>query len=325
MTKKKAEKKPAKPTPDWEKLEIIIAEIQRELEPDAVVTHNDKVRGKMVNGRKGRIRKLDVSIRKRIGTVDVLIDIDCKHHERRVEGGLVATFAQQVKDISAFGIMISDSGFDGGARDVAHVENILLQTYEEAKETDWKRLINDSWLSISKPFLENYEAYRRYENDSQFHILPALNVRLFDKDGIEVSSLDKRYWERWELEPRPRPIGPKETFINCEGERVYTKSGTELRPVNAFCVKGTMVIKEFLVNTQIASGKVIRNFNTDKIEYIKVTTSGFNIRQILESQTGVLVSEEEWLAMDNETLICYKMNPERPYYRGIVSTGDVKE
>ena len=97
--------------PDWEQLEIVIADIQRQLAPTATVVHNDSILG-----RSGRTRKLDVTVRNSIGGHPILIVFDSKRHSRTVKLKDVAAFAEQIEDVNAnLGVMISNSGFDAGA------------------------------------------------------------------------------------------------------------------------------------------------------------------------------------------------------------------
>ena len=59
--------------------------------------------------------------------------------------------------------MISDSGYDSGAEYVARQKNVLLQTYRESQEIDWKVLINDSWLTFYDFSIEDIEIYANQE------------------------------------------------------------------------------------------------------------------------------------------------------------------
>jgi hypothetical protein len=325
---KRTNRKRTKPVPEWKKLELVIAEIQKEIARDAVVKHNDKKRGKMVDGKPGKIRKLDVSIRKKIGTAEVLIAIDAKHHTRPVDRGLVAKFAEQVEDVNAHGIMISDSGFDSGARDVAHTKNILLQTYREAQEIDWKILVN-SWLTFFSESAEDLEAYVTLENDPNQYQLKRIDTLIFDKDGTEVGALDRWVWDSWNNQPRPRPIGERTAEMDYTGDPLYIKVDEKLLPIRSFKIKGKMVIKKYLINTQIASGREIRDFKTNKVEYMSVTTVGFNLPEIMKTQPGILITNDEWLEADmpqpNKSLIAFQINPERPYHRLTISSGSIKQ
>lgn len=68
-----SKKKPPPDKPDWQKLEEMIAVIQGDLAPGAVVRHNHRVIGKS-----GRRRQLDVTISQRISTIPVFIVFECK-------------------------------------------------------------------------------------------------------------------------------------------------------------------------------------------------------------------------------------------------------
>ena len=122
--------------PDWKKLEKVIAYIHQALAPDAEVIHNDQIRGKS-----GTIRKLDVSMKSNIGINPVLIDIDAKHRTKPISRKDVAGFYEQVDDLGpCIGIMVSDYKFGKGAKEVSEKFNIILKTFTEATDTDWKQL-----------------------------------------------------------------------------------------------------------------------------------------------------------------------------------------
>ncbi|MFH0982938.1 MAG: hypothetical protein V2A79_15560 [Planctomycetota bacterium] len=82
-------------TPDWKQLELIVADIQRQLAPSAEVRHNQRV-----GGRSGRRRKLDVTVTQKIGAYTVFVVFDCKRHKKPAGLKDVAAFAEQVQDVN---------------------------------------------------------------------------------------------------------------------------------------------------------------------------------------------------------------------------------
>ncbi|MGH9829901.1 MAG: restriction endonuclease [Blastocatellia bacterium] len=114
-TKRQASQKSSKRSeggPAWMQLEQFMTKLHKQLAPDAEVIHNFRVKG-----RSGITRKLDFAIVRKTGLVPILIPFDCKNHKRRICRADVATFDEQIDDVGAnVGVMISTSGFDGGAK-----------------------------------------------------------------------------------------------------------------------------------------------------------------------------------------------------------------
>ena len=80
----KKKKGTKKTSPPWRELEKTVAEIHRQLAPDAEVEHDIKV-----VGRSGRKRQLDVRITSKIGPYPVNIVLECRKTGRRV--GIAST------------------------------------------------------------------------------------------------------------------------------------------------------------------------------------------------------------------------------------------
>ncbi|WP_115712735.1 restriction endonuclease [Legionella sainthelensi] len=106
----------------WKEFEKLAADIQKKLSPNAVVTHNDKIKG-----RSGRVRQIDISIKQKIGQFDVLIVIDCKDYKKRVDIKDVESVIGQVQDVMAHqGAIISSSGFTKTAKERAMLAGIKI-------------------------------------------------------------------------------------------------------------------------------------------------------------------------------------------------------
>jgi Restriction endonuclease len=316
LAKRQTKKQPEKPTPEWKNLELVIAGIQKELEPDAEVKHDDWIKGKS-----GEWRKLDVSIRKKIGTAIALIAIDCKRHNKPVGRGDVAKFVEQVEDVGAqAGIMISDSGYGRGSKYLARLKNILLQTYNEVVDIDWKSLIGEGWLTLTKPRLEDTEAFVILGTHETVYKVPGLNLALYDENGNEECGLHDLFWQAWEQEPRIRPIGYRELKLDCPDPPFYIKMDENLYIARGFIVKGKMVMKKYLLNLQIATGKIIKDINTNRVGYLQATTQSFNFGHILKSQEGIEITSEEWEEIERKSLGSVRLNED--YYYRLVLSGD---
>ena len=68
--------KSEKEKPEWEQLEHLVAEIQKELAPDSIVTHNAKLPGLHSETQ----RQIDILVEQNIGQYTMRIVIDCKDY-----------------------------------------------------------------------------------------------------------------------------------------------------------------------------------------------------------------------------------------------------
>jgi predicted Mrr-cat superfamily restriction endonuclease len=94
----------------WKEFEALVARLQRAFNKTAKVICNEKIPGK----RSGRVRQIDISIRTKIGTENVLMIVECRMRNRKIDVQAVEAFAGVMNDVGArTGIMVSTSGFTG--------------------------------------------------------------------------------------------------------------------------------------------------------------------------------------------------------------------
>ena len=74
--------------PKWRRFEKLVAKVQRELAPNALVKHDDKIMGHD----SGKLRQIDVTVKQKVGQYNMLIAIDCKDYQVPVD----------VKDVEGF-------------------------------------------------------------------------------------------------------------------------------------------------------------------------------------------------------------------------------
>ena len=119
MTKRR--KKPKR----GEKFERIVAAVHAAQHKGAEVTWNEDIDG----------RQFDVVVRFKFGFYDYLTLIECKDHKKPVEVGEVDAFVTKKTDAHADkAIMVSASGFQTGARDVAKKHGIHLYTLQYIRQ-----------------------------------------------------------------------------------------------------------------------------------------------------------------------------------------------
>ena len=309
----------SKQIPDWENLEILVADIQKQLAPEAEVRHNH-----YVVGRSGRRRKLDITITQKVGTLPVFIVFDCKAHSRPVKMKDVEAFSVQRDDVNAnLGVMVSSSGFDAGAIAIARDKNIILQVFRLAGETDWNNLVGEkAWCFLTKVELPEVKAKAVLKGEpASFNI--SLEVPLVDDKRELITTLNNAFWEMWKQ--IGQPIGEFSGLINFEGLPWFIKHGSELIPILSITFSGRTIAKKYLVNLNIGSGNIIEDVNNEKPVYQSIASKGFDWAEIINNQPGIEIDQEEYNEMQTEAKITTDLSNAKPYIRVVFEDKNVKK
>jgi hypothetical protein len=112
---------------DWRSFEEFVARIYKEIDPNAEVKHNEEVEG----------RQIDVTIRKKVVGIDLLIIIQAKWYNKPVQVTHVDAFESVIKEVGASkGILVCNKGFTKGAKEkAARVKIELCSVYDSESET----------------------------------------------------------------------------------------------------------------------------------------------------------------------------------------------
>ena len=301
------------PTKEWEALEKIIAEIQKQLAPTAIVEHNKRVIGKS-----GRKRKLDVAISISIGTSPLFIIFDCKLHKKPVTLENVAAFSVQVEDVSAnLGVMVSSSGYDGGAKAIAQQKNILLQIYRKAGETDWNALLGDqAWMMIIEAELRNPKVLTNLSSHPNQLVGLEFDTTIFDKDKNEHGSLESSFWESWKA--NGEKIGKIDATASFKDTFIQTIDGV-LVQINNVVMLGEIVAKQYLVNLNFAKGDVLEDENRAIINYRSLESKAVDWTEIVKNQIGKELSEEEYQQIRNQPkAFSESLSKDKKYFRVVI-------
>ena len=134
-----------KPTSNWKEYEKIAAQIYKTLSPHAEVKYNDKIYGESSK----QDRQIDVSIRQNIGAHSILIIVQCRDHRSKIDINAVGELSAVVNDVRAnMGVIVSNSGFTGGAVNLAKDRGIQLCSLYDAKNKDWKDIVKIPILCV---------------------------------------------------------------------------------------------------------------------------------------------------------------------------------
>lgn len=136
--------------PEWQQLELLVASIQRELSPNAKVTHNAKLRGHQSEVD----RQIDVLVEQNIGQYLMRIVIDCKDYSTPVDVKGVEEFHGLVQDVGAHkGALVCPAGFTKSAKKRAKKLEIDLYSPADTDPHKWQ-------VRLALPVLCDFRATR---------------------------------------------------------------------------------------------------------------------------------------------------------------------
>ena len=303
-----------KEKPEWEKLELVVAELQKQLAPKAEVHQNHHIIGKS-----GRRRKLDIAVSQKVGTYPILIVFDCKRHKGPVKMKHIESFAGQVEDVKAnLGVMISNSGFDAGAKAVAIQKNIILQTYRKAREADWSDTVGEkAWVFLTRVEIAQVKATALLEQSTSPAEVP-FNVLLFDEKREVLDNLRDLFWKIWKASESPHNIGEIEAQISGEDIPFFILNNGDLLRVQEFLIHAQLVAKRYPVNLKLAGGNVLEDVTANEPIYRDLTSKGFDWAEIMNTQPGLEISPEEYEKSLREGQISADLSNARQHLRVVV-------
>jgi hypothetical protein len=295
--------------PRWELLEIIVADIQKQLDPNADVRHNH-----IKLGKSGRRRKLDVTITQKVGTSSVFIVFDCKYHKRTVKLKDVAAFSEQLEDVGAsLGVMVSTLGFDAGARAVAEKKNILLQTYRKAGETDWKTLLGEqAWAILAKVEIRNPQVFATLIGKTTQEEIN-FDTQIYDENGKVLDTLDGCFRNLWFQ--IGQPTGDISGQVFFEGIPSFIQEGGKYTQIQSAVFKVKLIPFKFVISWQLAQGDIIENEDRTKTIYRSLASQGIDWEEIINNKPSVELSPEEYQQILMESKLTVDLHKVKRYIR----------
>jgi len=125
----------------WREFELLVARIEQTVTPQgAKVESPDRVRDLLT----GSMREVDATIRYKIGTVPILITVECRKHANVQDDMWIEQLAMKREKVGAAKtIAVSAAGFTEPAKTTARMKGIEVRTIEEittADIADWLRI-----------------------------------------------------------------------------------------------------------------------------------------------------------------------------------------
>ncbi|MFO7556017.1 MAG: restriction endonuclease [Desulfobacterales bacterium] len=269
----------------WKRFENLSAQIQRSLSPSAVVTQNERVRGKIT----GVKRELDIVVRVSSGQFELLIVIDCKDYNKKVDVQDVESFMGKLKDVEANkGALVAAKGYTDAAKKMAKDAGISVYDLVDAESEDWPSYVTIPVL-VDGRHLQSVS----YQIASTERFSPSIEgieyVSVFRSDGSRIGPLRDLLSKRWNDSKLPIEPGLHES-LPISDEPTYMLDGKRFVPVN---LAADIMVKKTLYFGHLPLIKVqgFRDAISGDLHTRSMTTDWMNVETV-RREWKVIPSEE---------------------------------
>ena len=151
---------------EWRNLELLVQKIESVLLPEgAIIKSPDHIFDKVGK----ETREVDVSIRMKIGSADILILIECRNRNKAQDVRWIEEIYSKHKDLGGSrSIAVSLNSFSEQAIRKANVYNIELRTFDEITEEvifNWNKTLKIKISSIKYQLLGVTHRYKGHYSD----------------------------------------------------------------------------------------------------------------------------------------------------------------
>jgi hypothetical protein len=248
--------------PDWLDYQKLAASIYADFEKNAVVVHNDKVRG--IDS--GIDRQIDVSIRTAVAGHEILIIVQAKDLGRPADVNVVGEFKAVIEDVrAAKGVLICSGGFTEAALSYAKSLNIDLCTVHDAQTRKWAvdLRIPLLWVETTGDIAVEIEAVA----DTISHEEPTLGHDprkwTFSLDGGNaLTTLGDLLTKAWNSDPANQASGKSHRLELAQPGMRLTMSGSYSIPVHSMVCTYAVRRTEWLGTFSFSSCRGIFNRGT---------------------------------------------------------------
>jgi len=259
--------------PQWRRFEKLVARVQRELSPQAQVTHNERIRGRKT----GELRQVDVTIRTNAGQFPLLVAMDCKDLGRPATVTHVEAFAGLLDDIGANkGALVASNGFSAAAKRRAMEAGIDLYRLVDAEDHDWRAYVTMPIL-LHDLIPVGFQATLQFRGEPppghQFEDPQA--IELLDANGRSVGSPFDLVQELWKANEVTDSAGHFDD-LQLSQEQLFVRHRGKLYPVE---VLGDLWVERHSYfgnvplsrisgfQNEVTGGVLTRGFTTDLLNF----------------------------------------------------------
>lgn len=259
--------------PRWRRFEKLVARVQRELSPQAQVTHNEMIRGRKT----GEMRQVDVAIRTKVGQFPLLIAVDCKDLSRPAIVTHVEAFAGLLDDIGANkGALVASNGFSAAAKKRATEAGIDLYRLVDAEDHDWRAYVTIPIL-FHDLILVGFQATLQFRSEPEpgFKADDPQAIELLDANGHSVGSpldLLRELWKDGGVTDSPGhfenlTLSSRQLFIRHRGKLYALDVLGDLRVEERSYFGNVPLSKISGFQDEVTGGVMTRGFTTELLNF----------------------------------------------------------
>lgn len=262
---------------DWRQLEILVAQIQKELAPGAIVEHNVKLKGHVT----GEMRQIDVLVKQNIGQYEMLVAIDCKDYKSPVDVKGVEEFRGLITDIGAHkGALVCPKGFTRTAKKRAKGFHIDLYSPVDTDPHKWQvkptlPMVCD-FRSVGIAFGISVSAPVPFSLPNEFF----RDVQVFDSNGHLLGTSLEVAFARWNNGDYPTEPGEHNDIPIFASPETLVDNGYGQRiPVT---LTASLLVKQRLYFGYLPIQKIrgLRDEHTGKVVTNAFTTGNLNSDEV---------------------------------------------
>jgi Restriction endonuclease len=275
--------------PKWRRFEELVATIQKALSPEAVVTPNDEIVGRIT----GVPRQIDISVRQKAGQFELLIVIDCKDYARPVDVKDVEEFMGMVQDVAANkGAMVAPLGFSAAAKTRAEKAGIDLFRPVDTGGHEWKIYAALPALCEFTELAKFSVAFSWTGRGAIPTVTKPRDIVLYDSAANPLGTIGALLQKRWREGTLPRDPGTSDLPVTDCATKV--KVGDEFFDLN---VRASIIVtrKTYLGSIPLKEISGLRNELTGSTLATQFLT-GFITPQHVE-ETWKLIPDPSELAV----------------------------
>jgi hypothetical protein len=264
--------------PDWQRFEILVAEIQSQLAPGALVQHNVRLRGHS----SGALRQIDVLVSGAVGQFPIRIALGCRDYPKPVDVTGVGEFNEIIADTGVHkGVMVAANGFTPAAKNRAQSLQIDLYSPIDTGDHKWQA------KGLRAPMICDFRSAAmqigmRMSQPYPMEVWPDFlhTLAVHDSSGLRLGTILDTAMRRWES--GNYPINPGERTVPIFGEpKTLVDNGGGLMVEVDLTVDLRVTQNLFLGHIPIVEMRGFRNELTGKVITNAFTTGALDA-QIVE-------------------------------------------
>lgn len=302
--------------PKWRRFEEAVASIQRNIAPNAQITHDEKIKGKS-----STVRQIDIVIRYNIGQYAILVVVDCKDWKHPADIGDIGQFIDMVEDVGANkGALICNAGFTDGAKNRAKEKGIDLFRVIDTENPDIKLEIGFSALCDFR-YIKTFSFRFQHSAPKPFKIPNSAPqyIEIYRYDNSFNDILLNILLKAWNSGKLPHEVGKYENLKFID-EDAYTKVDHDFYgPVEI--TAGLVVDRKLffggipLLKGQGFTDEIKGSFITNSIEFgLDIVEVERNWRRLSDEKELAIKPTFTFIASDYYPIIEYNTsnNPSQP-------------